>query len=89
MRGFFVVFLIMFTVYAIKSQVKNYIYVGMTGNLEERLFRHNAGFEKTTKPYLPFELIFQVEKPTRIEARAEEKRLKTSSGKSFLRSLIK
>ncbi|WP_111668884.1 GIY-YIG nuclease family protein [Algoriphagus litoralis] len=79
----------MFTVYAIKSQVKNYIYVGMTSDLSDRLNRHNSGYEKTTKPYAPFELIFKIEKLTRAEARAEEKKLKTTSGKRYLRSLIK
>ena len=75
-------------VYAIKSKIKNYIYIGITQDLKERLHRHNPGYEKTTKPYAPFELIYCVEKPTREEARVEEKRLKTTSGKRFLRSLL-
>ncbi|MHA7130508.1 GIY-YIG nuclease family protein [Algoriphagus namhaensis] len=75
-------------VYAIKSQIKNYIYVGITHNVEERLHRHNSGYEKTTKLYSPFELIYCIEKATRAEARAEEKRLKTTSGKRFLRNLL-
>jgi putative endonuclease len=81
------VFLGMF-VYAIKSKIKNYIYVGISHDIEERLYRHNSGYEKTTKPYSPFELIYCIEKPTREEARIEEKRLKSTSGKRFLRSLL-
>jgi len=77
----------MFQVYAIKSQVRNYIYVGLTSNLEARLLRHNSGFEQTTKPYLPFELIYQKEFPTRIEARVHEKYLKSGVGKEFLKKL--
>ncbi|WP_354003183.1 GIY-YIG nuclease family protein [Algoriphagus limi] len=73
----------MYTVYAIRSKSRNSIYVGITQDLELRLYRHNSGYEKTTKPYRPFELIYKVEKPTRIEARKEEKRLKTTSGKRF------
>ncbi len=46
------------TVYAIASLSRNYIYVGMTSNLDNRLKRHNNGYEKTTKPYAPFELIY-------------------------------
>jgi len=49
----------MITVYAIKSQKKDWIYVGQTDNLERRLKEHNSGFNKSTKPYFPFELIFQ------------------------------
>jgi hypothetical protein len=31
--------------------------VGLTSDLEARLFRHNNGYERTTKPYAPFRLI--------------------------------
>ncbi|MEQ9186210.1 MAG: GIY-YIG nuclease family protein [Cryomorphaceae bacterium] len=41
------------TIYAIASQRRNYIYVGLTFNLEARLERHNRRFEKTTKPCGP------------------------------------
>ncbi len=47
-----------YTVYAISSLKDNYIYVGMTSNLEDRIRRHNAGYERTTKPHRPYELIF-------------------------------
>jgi putative endonuclease len=77
----------MFTVYAISSVERKYIYVGMTSNLEERLYRHNSGYERTTKPYKPFRLIYTQEFETRLEAREREKFLKTTTGKRFLRSL--
>ena len=74
-------------VYAIKSKVKNYIYVGMTQNLAERIHRHNSGRERTTKPYRPFELIYTEEKSNRVEARKREKYIKSGDGKAFLKSL--
>jgi len=77
----------MFTVCAIKSTIKNYIYVGMTQNLEERLLRHNSGRERTTKSYNPFKLIYCEYYSTRIEARAREKYLKSGVGKEFLKTL--
>jgi len=77
----------MFTVYAIKSNVKNYIYVWMTNNLEKRLKEHNNGYEKTTKPYIPFELIYKEEYITRPEARTREKYFKSWQWKDFLKSL--
>ena len=46
----------MFFVYAISSINRNYIYVGLTSNFDERLKRHNGLREKTTKPYAPFQL---------------------------------
>ncbi|MBU2444890.1 MAG: GIY-YIG nuclease family protein, partial [Bacteroidetes bacterium] len=33
----------MFTLYALKSISRNFIYVGMTENLEDRIKRHNSG----------------------------------------------
>ncbi|TDQ17088.1 putative endonuclease [Algoriphagus boseongensis] len=71
----------MFTVYAISSKTRRYIYVGLTSDLEERLHRHNSGYEQTTKPYRPFEIIFQRNFPTRVEAREFEKYLKTTRWK--------
>ena len=74
----------MFTVYAIASLVRTYIYVGLTSNLEKRVHRHNSGYEKTTRPYLPFNLIYQKEFLTRPQAREHEKYLKTTTGKRKL-----
>jgi putative endonuclease len=77
----------MFFVYAIKSTVRNYIYVGMTNNLERRLIEHNNGENSSTKAYKPFVLIYTVAFPTRIEAREKEKYLKSGIGKEYLKSL--
>ena len=77
----------MYTVYALKSKIKKYIYVGMTQNLDQRIRRHNNGYEKTTKPYKPFKLIHREVYPSRIEARKREKYLKSGVGKEFLKSL--
>ena len=78
----------MYFVYAIKSLERNYIYVGLTDNLKRRFDQHNSGHERTTKPYAPFVLIYQVEYKTRTEARAREKYLKSGIGKEYLKSLI-
>ena len=77
----------MYYVYALKSETRNYIYVGMTNNLERRVSEHQLGYNKTTKPYRPFRLIYQESLETRQEARNKEKYLKGGSGKKFLKSL--
>jgi putative endonuclease len=77
----------MYKVYAIKSKNRNYIYIGLTSNLEERLQRHNSGREKTTRAYRPFELIYSEDHPTREEARKREKYLKSGVGKEFLKKI--
>lgn len=78
----------MYQVYALKSISRNYIYVGMTNNLDRRIGEHNKGREKTTKPYSPFELIYSQKFSSRAEARVKEKQLKMGSGKEFLKTLI-
>ena len=78
----------MFIVYAIKSESRNYIYVGMTNNLERRLNEHNNGENRSTKAYKPFALFYSEVFETRLEARRKEKYLKSGIGKEFLKSLI-
>ncbi|WP_372973542.1 GIY-YIG nuclease family protein [Muriicola sp.] len=77
----------MIWVYAIRSISYEYIYVGMTSNLEDRLRRHNRGWEKTTRPYAPFFLIYKEECANRKLARQREKYWKSGSGKEKLKIL--
>jgi putative endonuclease len=77
----------MYVTYAITSTNRNYIYVGLTSDLKRRLLEHNTGKNRTTRPYKPFQLIFQKEFETRSEARVFEKYLKSGVGKEFLKSI--
>jgi putative endonuclease len=79
----------MFYVYVLKSLLRNYLYVGMTNDLERRVKQHNNGLNKTTKPYRPFEIHLVDEYPSRVEARNREKFLKSGIGKEILKSLLK
>ncbi len=78
----------MFYIYAISSIKRNYIYVGLTKDIEQRVLRHNQGREKTTRAYRPFELIYyeQVDN-SRVEARKREKYWKSGVGKEQLRNI--
>lgn len=78
----------MFYIYAIKSLVRNYIYIWLTNNIKRRINEHNSGRNKTTKPYKPFELIYSAKFEKRTDAREKEKYLKSGSGKEFLKELI-
>ncbi|MFA6397661.1 MAG: GIY-YIG nuclease family protein [Candidatus Paceibacterota bacterium] len=75
----------MYFVYAIKSENRNYIYVGISDNVERRLKEHNSGHNKTTKPYKPFEIILTEKYEDRKTARIREKYLKCGCGKEFLK----
>lgn len=77
----------MYYVYALKSNVRHYIYVGLTDDLERRVQQHQKGYSKTTKPYRPLLLFFVEKHETRIEARKREKYLKSGCGKEYLKTL--
>jgi len=78
----------MFFVYVLSSITKNYIYVGLTSDLERRISDHNNGYNKTTKAYSPFKIIFVEEHSSRIAARSREKYLKSGIGKEYIRKVI-
>ncbi|MEC3905963.1 GIY-YIG nuclease family protein [Tamlana sp. 2201CG12-4] len=78
----------MFYIYAISSIDRNYIYVGMTKNINERFKRHNRGWEKTTRAYAPFKLILIEEVGlSRPKARKRELYWKSGMGKEKLRHI--
>ena len=79
----------MFYVYVLVSEIRDYIYVGMTDNLERRISAHNSGHNKTTRAYRPFWTLLTEPHPTRNDARAREKYLKSGVGKEFLKDLLK
>ena len=77
----------MFYVYAISSSERNYIYVGLTNNIDRRFEEHNSGNNKTTRAYRPFRLILVEEFETRQLARDREKYLKSGVGKEYLKKM--
>jgi putative endonuclease len=77
----------MFYVYVISSSARNYLYVGLTDNVERRINEHQSGKNKTTKPYKPYRVILIEQFETRVEARMREKYLKSGIGKEFLKTL--
>jgi len=76
-----------YLVYAIRSFNRNYLYVGLTADLNRRFKQYNDGRERTTRVYRPFMLIYQEEFESRELARNREKYLKSGVGKEFLKSL--
>lgn len=77
----------MFWVYDIRSTTRNYIYIGLTDNLDRRLYQHNSGRNKTTRAYAPFVLIHSETFDTRPEAHSREIYLKSGVGKELLKSI--
>jgi len=78
----------MFYVYVLYSHKFNRTYTGQTQNLETRLIQHNSGYSKSTKPYIPWEIIHTEEFNTREEALLREKFLKSSAGRRFIKDMF-
>ncbi|NNE75580.1 MAG: GIY-YIG nuclease family protein [Pricia sp.] len=79
----------MFWVYVIYSGNFDRYYVGMTINVETRLKQHNSGKTKSTKAYIPWEVIHVEEFITRAEARSREKYLKSAAGRRWRKNKIR
>mgnify|MGYP003809566361 CR=1 FL=1 len=60
----------------------------MTGDLDRRLKEHIFGHSKTTKKYLPVELVFVQICETRLEAREIEKYLKSGYGRETIDAIL-
>ena len=43
----------MYYLYILKSNKIEKFYIGQTNNLEKRIFYHNNGYSKSTKPGIP------------------------------------
>jgi len=63
-------------VYIIYSPSTDSYYKGQTDDLADRLSRHNHGWEKATKPGIPWQLVWECQKPDRSSAVRLERKLK-------------
>jgi putative endonuclease len=68
--------MIMFFVYILEAKESKRFYIGQTENLEERVNRHNKGYNLSTRPYIPWILKWWKDCDTRSEAIKLERKLK-------------
>ena len=73
----------MYYTYILLSSRSHTFYFGSTIDLKTRFKLHNRGEVRSTKPYLPWELVWYGAFQTEKEARDFEHYLKNGSGKSF------
>ena len=69
----------MFYTYILYSSKLGSFYKGETGNILDRLDRHNRGYEKATQFGVPWILLWKGEKATKSEAKLLERKLKNLS----------
>ncbi|MFC5193705.1 MULTISPECIES: GIY-YIG nuclease family protein [Bizionia] len=79
----------MFYTYVLKSEVDGRRYKGHTDNIASRLLEHNSGKTKSTKGYIPWELVYFESFKTREEAIERERFFKTGVGREFIKNKIK
>jgi putative endonuclease len=65
----------MYHVYIVHCE-DDYLYTGITGNLEKRLIQHSQGLSRLTKNRGKISLVFSERYSTRIEAAKREKEIK-------------
>jgi putative endonuclease len=68
-----------FYFYVIQSQLDGSFYKGQTGELEDRMKRHNGGRSSFTRQKRPWKLVYTEEFKTRSEAAKREAYFKSSS----------
>ena len=77
-------------VYVLESlKNKKSLYVGFTADLRKRLLEHNRGANFSTKPYLPWKVVYYEACLNRTDAVRREKYLKTNQGARLLKRRLK
>ena len=75
--------------YILRSIKNNSYYIGITQNLESRLYKHNSGQVFSTKYNKPWIVIHKEYYETRSEAFGREKYLKSLKSRKALEKIIK
>ena len=76
-------------VYILQSTKNNNLYVGYTEDLKKRLQEHNRGFNFSTKPYRPWQVIHYEAYRNKQDAERRERYLKTNQGARLLKRMLK
>ncbi|MBU2219255.1 GIY-YIG nuclease family protein [Patescibacteria group bacterium] len=79
----------MFYNYVLQSVKNDNLYIGYTSNLKKRLKEHNQGLSKSTKPYIPWKLIYYEACLNEKDAKRREQYLKKTQGQRLLKRRLK
>jgi putative endonuclease len=79
----------MYFTYVLYSPKYNRFYIGQTANINNRLHYHNSGLVKSTKPYVSWDLVGFIEKPTRSDAAILERKLKNLNSTDLKKFVLK
>jgi putative endonuclease len=76
-------------VYILHNPKKDFIYIGYSENLKQRLIAHNKGENKSTKLYVPLELIHYEAYKNIKDAKRREMYLKSNKGRTTLITMLR
>ena len=74
--------------YIIKSKIKDRYYIGSCSDLTKRLENHNLGHSRSTKGYIPWEIVYFEEYENKSDALKREYALKRLKNKEKLNEII-
>ncbi len=75
-------------VYILHNRSKNFIYIGYSEDLKSRFSSHNKSENKSTKPYIPLELIHYEAYRNKKDAKRRETYLKSNKGRTTLMTML-
>ena len=76
-------------VYILHNFPKDFIYIGYSEDIKQRIVSHNKGENKSTKTYIPLELIHYEAYRSMKDAKRRELYLKSNKGKTTLMTMLK
>ena len=79
----------MFYNYILQSIKHKNLYIGYTTDLRKRLTEHNKGLNKSTKPYIPWRVIYYEACLDYEDAKRREGYLKQTHGQRLLKRRLK
>jgi putative endonuclease len=74
--------------YILKSKIKDKYYIGSCADLTKRLEHHNLGHSRSTKAYIPWEIMYSEEFNTKSDAIKREYSLKRIKNKNTILKII-
>ena len=76
-------------VYILHNLSKKFIYISYSEDLKQRFASHNKGENKSTKAYMPLELIHYESYRNMTDAKRRELYLKSNKGRTTLMTMLK
>lgn len=77
-----------YTVYILYSQSKDKYYIGFSHNPAERLTEHNAGATPSTRPGIPWIMVYKEEFSDKTTAIKRENSIKKMKSRKYIERLI-